>query len=141
MNVSASVGSPTFTDATAPTNFSTSMHPPSLATQPAVSGISSARRRRTREDRGTRGERARPNISANRASWKEVRPMADHCASGTWQVKQGCDQEFIDRWTEFLQWSRANYPSILGANFIRDRRVPGHYVSFAEWTDEASRDT
>jgi quinol monooxygenase YgiN len=66
--------------------------------------------------------------------------MADHYASGTWQVKQGCDQEFIDRWTEFLQWSRANYPSIVVANLIRDRRVPGHYVSFAEWTEEASRD-
>ena len=81
-----------------------------------------------------------PRLRLKENFWKEVRPMADHYASGTWQVTEGRDQEFINRWTEFLQWSRANYPSIVVANLIRDRRVPGHYVSFAEWTDEASRD-
>ncbi|MGY2744997.1 antibiotic biosynthesis monooxygenase family protein [Pseudarthrobacter sp. O4] len=66
--------------------------------------------------------------------------MAEHYASGVWHVKQGNDEEFVGRWTEFLQWSRANYPSMVVANLLRDGGVPGRYMSFSEWTDEASRD-
>ncbi|MFX0575791.1 antibiotic biosynthesis monooxygenase family protein [Nocardia nepalensis] len=66
--------------------------------------------------------------------------MAEYYASGTWYVKPGCDQEFVDRWTEFLQWTRKEFPSMLAAHLLRDRAAAGHYVSFAEWADEASRD-
>ena len=65
--------------------------------------------------------------------------MAEHYASGTWNVRPGCEQDFVERWTEFLQWTRTDYPSMLAATLIRDRRVPGHYLSFAEWADEHSR--
>lgn len=66
--------------------------------------------------------------------------MADHYASGVWHVKQGNDEEFVQRWTEFLQWSRENYPSMVVANLLRDRGVAGRYMSFSEWTDDAARD-
>jgi len=66
--------------------------------------------------------------------------MAEHYASGVWQVKDGKDEEFVKRWTEFLQWSRENFPAMVGAKLLRDRNTAGHYVSFSEWTDPASRD-
>ena len=66
--------------------------------------------------------------------------MAEHYASGVWQVKEGKDEEFVKRWTEFLQWSRENFPAMVEANLLRDRNTAGHYVSFSEWTDAASRD-
>jgi len=65
--------------------------------------------------------------------------MVEHYASGTWNVRRGCEQDFVERWMEFLQWTRTDYPSMLAATLIRDRRVPGHYLSFAEWADEQSR--
>jgi quinol monooxygenase YgiN len=65
--------------------------------------------------------------------------MAEHYASGTWQVKAGLEQEFVERWTEFLQWTRKDHPAMLAATLLRDRSVPGHFVSFAEWADEQSR--
>jgi quinol monooxygenase YgiN len=66
--------------------------------------------------------------------------MAEHYASGVWQVKEGKDEEFVERWKEFLQWSRANHPSMVVANLLRDRGTTGHYLSFSEWSDAASRD-
>lgn len=66
--------------------------------------------------------------------------MAEHYASGTWQVKPGLEQEFVQRWTEFLQWTRKDHPAMLVATLLRDQAAPGHFVSFAEWTDEQSRD-
>lgn len=66
--------------------------------------------------------------------------MAENYASGTWQVKAGREPEFVQRWTEFLQWTRKDHPAMLVATLLRDRTVPGHYVSFAEWTDVQSRD-
>lgn len=66
--------------------------------------------------------------------------MAENYASGTWQVKAGREPEFVQRWTEFLQWTRKDHPAMLVATLLRDRTLPGHFVSFAEWTDELSRD-
>lgn len=65
--------------------------------------------------------------------------MAEHFASGVWHVKLGNDDEFVQRWKEFLQWSRENYPSMVVAKLLRDSGSEGHYISFSEWTDEASR--
>jgi len=65
--------------------------------------------------------------------------MAEHYASGTWQVKEGREEQFVERWTAFLQWTRKDHPAMLAATLLRDRNVPGHYLSFAEWTDEPSR--
>lgn len=65
--------------------------------------------------------------------------MAEHYASGTWHVMEGRTEEFVQRWTEFLQWTRKDHPAMLSATLLRDRGVPGHFVSFAEWTDEQAR--
>ena len=67
--------------------------------------------------------------------------MAEHYASGNWQVTAGREKEFVERWTEFLQQTRKHHPAMLVATLLRDHSVPGHFVSFAEWADEASRDS
>ncbi len=66
--------------------------------------------------------------------------MADNYASGTWHVKDGRDEDFIERWKEFIRWSRETYPAMLEARLMRDRGTPGHYLSVSEWSDPASRD-
>jgi quinol monooxygenase YgiN len=66
--------------------------------------------------------------------------MAEHYASGVWHVGQGNDEQFVQKWTEFLQWSRENYPSMVVAKLLHDKGVPGRYMSYSEWADESSRD-
>jgi len=65
--------------------------------------------------------------------------MADAYASGNWHVKVGKEEEFVERWTEFLQWTRKDHPAMQHATLIQDAGDKGHFISTSEWEDEASR--
>ena len=65
--------------------------------------------------------------------------MIEHYSSGTWYVKDGHEDEFVQRWTEFITWSRSTHPAMLTASLLHDRGLPGHYVSIAEWADPLAR--
>lgn len=54
-------------------------------------------------------------------------------ASGNWQVTAGREDEFMQRWTEFLNWTRSAFPEFGQANLIRDEDDPQHFISFATW--------
>jgi quinol monooxygenase YgiN len=54
-------------------------------------------------------------------------------ASGTWIATKGREEEFVRRWTEFLQWTRSTFGELGAAQLIRDEETPGHFVSFATW--------
>ena len=60
-------------------------------------------------------------------------------ASGTWYVKEGKEDVFVQRWREFLTWSRSTHPSMTSASLLQDRSLHGHFVSISEWTDAESR--
>lgn len=66
--------------------------------------------------------------------------MPGRFASGTWHVNEGKDEEFIQRWREFLEWTRAAHPALEHAWLIRDQVDPLHFLSFAEWPDDVTRD-
>ena len=66
--------------------------------------------------------------------------MAEHYASGNWHVKKGNEGEFIERWNDFLQWTRKTQPQLVTARLIRDVADPSHFVSFAEWESTSGRD-
>jgi heme-degrading monooxygenase HmoA len=68
-----------------------------------------------------------------------IERTVQNMASGDWQVRRGSEDEFIARWTEFLEWTKASAPGFLGARLIRDTEQPTHFVSFAEWESGAAR--
>jgi heme-degrading monooxygenase HmoA len=50
----------------------------------------------------------------------------------TWQVKPGREEEFIQRWVEWVKWShRQGLRS--QARLLRDVENPSTFVSFAPW--------
>lgn len=55
--------------------------------------------------------------------------------SGNWMVKEGHEDEFVDRWTEFTEWSLANAPGAENFLLIRDAADPKHFISFGAWED------
>ncbi len=65
--------------------------------------------------------------------------MAEYYASGNWHVKEGEEQEFVERWTGFLQWTRKDHPALEAASLIRDQGDPRHFLSFASWEDPEAR--
>ena len=55
----------------------------------------------------------------------------------TWQVKPGLEDEFVERWREWAEWShrqglRAH------ARLLRDVESPGTFVSFGPWETVAA---
>jgi heme-degrading monooxygenase HmoA len=64
----------------------------------------------------------------------------DSYASGNWVVKEGNEDQFLSRWTEFLNWTRGNAQRFQEANLLRDRSDPRHFVSFARWEDDAAQE-
>lgn len=59
--------------------------------------------------------------------------MADNCASGNWVVSRGREKEFIERWIEFLEWTRAHAHGLQSAQLIQEADEPSHFISFAGW--------
>lgn len=57
--------------------------------------------------------------------------------SGNWVVKEGREDDFVSRWTEFVEWSidtmgaGASDPPVL----IRQEANPRHFLSFGGWRD------
>ncbi len=67
--------------------------------------------------------------------------MGDDYASGDWAVSRGRETEFITRWTEFLEWTRASAPGLQSAQLIRDSEDPCHFISFARWETREAMQT
>ncbi|MEV1068493.1 antibiotic biosynthesis monooxygenase family protein [Streptomyces sp. NPDC050263] len=59
-------------------------------------------------------------------------------SSGDWQVKPGQGDEFIERWREFLTWTKESNEGFIGARLIRDLTAPNSFKSFAAWQDVES---
>jgi heme-degrading monooxygenase HmoA len=55
--------------------------------------------------------------------------------SGRWAVKPGQERAFIDRWTEFTQWSLESAPGAKHFALIQDANEPSRFLSFGGWAD------
>ena len=66
--------------------------------------------------------------------------MGKAFASGTWHVAEGKEMEFVDRWTELLEWTNSTQPDLTVMRLLRDEKDPSHFVSIAEWPESSPRD-
>lgn len=66
--------------------------------------------------------------------------MGRDYASGHWHVRPGEADVFVERWTEFLGWTRDNEPGLESATLIRSLDDPQRFVSFAVWSSADARD-
>ena len=67
--------------------------------------------------------------------------MSDCYASGSWVVNRGLEKDFIQRWMEFLQWTRSSTAGLRSAQLIQDSEEPRHFVSFAAWESSEAMKT
>lgn len=62
-------------------------------------------------------------------------------ASGSWRVADGNTEAFVERWTEFLDWTSSHAPGFVGAHLLHDTNDPAHFVSVAQWESAEARHT
>ena len=56
--------------------------------------------------------------------------------SGTWVVKTGREEEFIQAWDELATWTAAEISPGARAMLLRDRDDPSRFVSFGPWESD-----
>jgi len=58
--------------------------------------------------------------------------MTETYTSGTWLVKDGEDDAFVQAWTAFVEWA-SEMPGSGVFRLVRDLDQPQRYMSFAPW--------
>jgi heme-degrading monooxygenase HmoA len=58
--------------------------------------------------------------------------MGEPYTHTTWRVKPGMEEEFIARWSEWVDWSR-HQGFRARATLLRDVESPSTFVSFGPW--------
>ena len=53
-------------------------------------------------------------------------------SQGTWTVKAGQEEEFVEVWTEFAEWSKAELGMTRGT-LLRDLDQPTRFISWGGW--------
>lgn len=53
-------------------------------------------------------------------------------SQGSWIVKLGREREFVEAWTEFAEWSKAELGMTRGT-LLRDLDQPTRFISFGGW--------
>jgi heme-degrading monooxygenase HmoA len=59
--------------------------------------------------------------------------MGQPYTSGNWLVRAGSEDDFIERWTAFTEWSLKNAHGAESFVLIRDTSDPRRFVSFGAW--------
>ena len=57
-------------------------------------------------------------------------------SSGEWLVRPGSEEEFIQRWTNFLEWSLNNAPGAVSAVLVRSAEEPRRFLSLGAWENQ-----
>ena len=65
--------------------------------------------------------------------------MTEIYSSGTWMVKAGDEDAFVEAWTDFVTWA-SELPGAGTFRLARDLTNPSHFLSFGSWESvEAER--
>jgi heme-degrading monooxygenase HmoA len=60
-------------------------------------------------------------------------------ASGNWLIKQGKEAEFVQKWRNWLEWSRDHAHGLKSAKLMRSADDPRRFVSMSKWESEQAR--
>ena len=58
--------------------------------------------------------------------------MAEVWTHGRWLVAPGREDEFVQAWQEFAEWTTTEFPAARGV-LLRDRERPNRFYSFGPW--------
>jgi len=60
-------------------------------------------------------------------------------ASGRWTVKAGSEDEFVERWRAWLEWTSTNAAGFRSATLIRSEADGSQFTSFSDWDSADAR--
>ncbi len=62
-------------------------------------------------------------------------------SSGEWLVREG-SEDFVERWTTFIEWSLDNAPGAVSGSFVlvRSTEDPRRFLSIGAWESQEARE-
>ncbi len=66
--------------------------------------------------------------------------MTTPYSMGEWYVKEGREEEFIELWQRFANWTVQRVHGSTWATLLRDLEDPRRFVSFGPWTAQEAID-
>jgi heme-degrading monooxygenase HmoA len=60
-------------------------------------------------------------------------------SSGEWLVREGSEEEFIERWTTFIEWSLNNAPGAESFVLVRSTDEPRRFLSLGAWENQEAQ--
>ena len=61
-------------------------------------------------------------------------------SSGEWLVRAGSEEEFIERWTTFIEWSLDNAPEAESFVLVRSTEEPRKFLSLGAWESQRAQE-
>lgn len=55
-----------------------------------------------------------------------------------WDVKKGREDEFVEAWRSFAEWTGATCRGALGVRLLRERAFPQRFVTIGRWENVES---
>jgi heme-degrading monooxygenase HmoA len=60
-------------------------------------------------------------------------------SSGEWLVRAGCEEDFIESWTNLAQWSMNNAPGAESVVLVRSTEEPRRFLSLGGWENQEAQ--
>jgi heme-degrading monooxygenase HmoA len=61
-------------------------------------------------------------------------------SSGEWLVQPGSEEEFIERWNTFIEWSLNNAPGAESFVLVRSTEDPRRFLSLGAWESQEAQE-
>jgi len=61
-------------------------------------------------------------------------------SSGEWLVREGSEEEFIETWTTFIEWSLDNAAGAKSFVLVRSMEVPRKFLSLGAWESQQAQE-
>jgi quinol monooxygenase YgiN len=60
-------------------------------------------------------------------------------SSGEWDFRAGSEEEFVQRWTTFIEWSLENAPGAGSFVLVRSTEDPTKFLSLGSWESQEAQ--
>jgi heme-degrading monooxygenase HmoA len=61
-------------------------------------------------------------------------------SSGEWLVRAGSEDEFIERWNTFIEWSLNNAPGAVSFVLVSSNEEPRKFLSLGAWESQDAQE-
>jgi quinol monooxygenase YgiN len=61
-------------------------------------------------------------------------------SSGEWLVREGSEEEFIERWTTFIEWTLKDAPGAESFVLVRSMEDPRKFLSLGAWESQQAQE-